>query len=66
MNNDNNNSENDDTFESKLKSNESKTNKYIKVSRDENENHLIMKISATENITSNQLDSYKKNEYFME
>ena len=48
MNNDTNNSESDDIFKSKLRSNVSKTNKVIKVSRDKDENHLIMKVPVTE------------------
>ena len=64
LNNDTNNSENNNVFESKLKSNVSKTNKVIKNSRDKDECCLIMKVSATENITSNQLESFRKNEDF--
>ena len=60
MKNDTNKSESDDIFKAKLRSNVSKTNKIIKVSRDKDENHLIMKVPVTENITSNQLELFRK------
>ena len=47
-----------------MKYNVFKTKKIKNVSRDKDNNHLIMKVSATENITSNQLESFRKNEDF--
>ena len=60
MNNDTNNSESDDIFKSKLRSNVSKTKKIINICRDKDENHLMMKVPVIENITSNQLELFRK------